>query len=120
MAHRTLIDRLLGRHYCPSCGIAAGFRQEDSYDKTKVSWYQLAPTRQYCISCDIQVRGSIRPGIWVRLLLCVFISFCVLILADTIVGNTAINLMIIAISWFIALLIFQEFIYYERVENNAP
>lgn len=67
MAHRTVLDLLIGRHYCPACGKAAGFRPDDSYDKTKLSWYRFARVRLFCNACGVAVRGTLRPGVWIAL-----------------------------------------------------
>jgi len=65
----------MGRHYCPTCGKTAGFRQGYSYKKAEFRWYQLAPVRLYCNACGAGVRGHLRPGIWpALLLLIVFIA----------------------------------------------
>lgn len=67
MAHRSVLDLFLGRHYCPACGKRAGFRDDLTYDKKKIRWYRLAPVRHFCSACGVEVRAVIGRGVWVVL-----------------------------------------------------
>jgi hypothetical protein len=78
MPNRTFIDMLLGRHYCPMCGQAAGFKQEHSKTK-KVRWYQLAPTDLFCNACGTKVVPILRPAVIPCLLLLVTVVVTVFI-----------------------------------------
>ena len=62
MVHRTFIDYVLGRRYCPACGKAAGFRGETA--KGQKYKFRLAPIERFCNDCGAQIEGYVRSGFW--------------------------------------------------------
>jgi len=119
MAHRTIVDLLLGRHYCPACGRSSGFRKDFKRDKAKVHWYQLAPVRLFCNACGVEVRGTVGSGVWVVPLWAVFGGAIIVWLYDSgHVGRGGAELLLLP--YLVAgLCIFQYFLRYE-VTGNAP
>lgn len=127
MAHRSFVDLLMGRHYCPSCGKAAGFKQDYSYNKAKIRWYRLAPIRLSCNSCGVQVQGSLRPGIWAALLIWGVVVIASLVIIRALTGNDIISgpvaqvgsLILVGVAFVSGLFMFQVFLHY-KVAGNAP
>ena len=125
MAHRRVLDYVLGRHYCPACGKAAGFRSDLSYDKRKLPWYRLAPVRLYCNACGTQVRGHLSKGVWVAVAMWIALVFAAGFAFNTlkeqglIAGNNVEALALTLAVIFSAACLFQVFLSYE-VTNDAP
>jgi len=119
MAHRTVVDLFLGRHYCPACGARAGFRQDFNSNKAKVRWYQLAAVRLFCNACGVEVRGSLGSGVWaIPLWTLLGGAFIVSLYGYGYVGPGSAQLLVVA---FIVASVFivQYFLRYEIV-GNAP
>ena len=125
MAHGRVLDYALGRHYCPSCGKAAGFREDSSYDKRKLRWYQIAPVRHYCNACGTQVRAHLKNGIWIAIpiwaTLAMSFAFAFVTFKDQglISGNGMQTAAFIFVILFSAGFLFQIFFSYE-IANDAP
>jgi hypothetical protein len=121
MAHRTVIDLFLGRHYCPACGKAAGFRHDRSYDRTSVRWYQLARVRVFCNACGVEVQGTLRRGVWAVLPVWILLGGCALVVmmqTRFITSNSAL-LGIFTVWFLVGLCTVQAFLHYD-IARHAP
>ncbi len=67
----SIIDALRrqGNLACPACGQRAGHRTDISGARESVPWYRLAPVHIYCLNCNTQIVGYVKPTIWLPFLL---------------------------------------------------
>lgn len=120
-----MLDYVLGRHYCPACGKAAGFRRDTLNDKRNLRWYQVAPVRLSCNACRTQVRGHLAKGVWVAIVIWAALvaaagfAFTGLREHGVISGNTAQVLGLTLVVLFSAACLVQAFLSYE-VATDAP
>lgn len=70
--------RRQGNLACPACGQRAGHRTDVSGARKSVPWYRLAPVRLYCLNCNAQIVGYVKPTIWLPLLLWIVINVALL------------------------------------------
>jgi len=125
MAHRRALDYVLGRHYCPACGKAAGFRRVFTHDKGKTRWYQLTPVQIFCNACGAQVRGHLDKGVWVALVIwgAFVISAAYIYEAlkerAVISGNSVQALALLLVVFFSGACLLQVFLSY-KIDNHAP
>ncbi len=110
---------MLGRHYCPACGKAAGFRYEE--DKTKVRWYRPAHARLSCNACGVEVRGRFRRAIWAALPIWVLLGggSVVGLVEYGVLGNGAAQIAAVLVFAVVGACIVQVFLQYE-VARHAP
>jgi len=66
--------RRQGNLACPACGQRVGYRTDVTGARASVPWYRLAPVRVYCLNCNTQVVGYVKPTIWLPLLLWMLVN----------------------------------------------
>ncbi|MDP9123651.1 MAG: hypothetical protein M3N82_03470 [Pseudomonadota bacterium] len=72
----SIVDALRrqGNLACPACEQRAGYRTDITGARASVPWYRLAPVRVYCLNCNTQVVGYVKPTIWLPLLLWILVN----------------------------------------------
>jgi hypothetical protein len=70
--------RRQGNLACPACGHRVGHRTDVSGARNSVPWYRLAPVRLYCLNCNTQIIGYVKPTIWLPLLLWIVVNVALL------------------------------------------
>jgi len=127
MPHRRFIDYVLGRHYCPACGRNAGF-DTDYSGGGQTKRFRLAPVKTSCRACGAQVRGYMRPGFILAMLLWASFAGAAVIGVEAMVRtgtipSSAVTLakgLVLVAMWISGLLVIQYYMDYRVKEGSVP